>query len=45
MYTEGLVVTQENVPEVGANINSLFEYYDDDADAWYNWEGTYTVAE
>lgn len=45
VYTEGLVVTQENVPEVGANINSLFEYYDDDADAWYNWEGTYTVAE
>ena len=45
VYTEGLVVTPENVPEVGANINSLFDYYDDDPDAWYNWEGTYTVAE
>ena len=45
LYTEGLVVSDKNVPEVGANINSIFEYYDDDPDAWYNWEGTYTVSE
>lgn len=46
LYSEGLVVTQDNVPEVGANINSIFDYYDEnDKDAWYNWEGTYTVTE
>lgn len=45
LYSEGLVISQENVPEVGANINSAFDYYDDDPDAWYNWEGTYTVSE
>lgn len=45
LYTEGIVVTLENVPEVGANINSVFDYYDDDPDAWYNWEGTYVVTE
>lgn len=45
LYSEGLVITQDNVPEVGANINSVFDYYDDDKDAWYNWEGTYTISE
>ena len=45
LYSEGLVITQDNVPEVGANINSVFDYYDNDKDAWYNWEGTYTVSE
>lgn len=45
LYSEGLVISQDNVPEVGANINSIFDYYDDTADAWYNWEGTYTVSE
>ena len=45
LYSEGLVITKDNVPEVGANINSVFDYYTDDADEWYNWEGTYTVSE
>lgn len=45
LYSEGLVITQDNVPEVGANINSVFDYYTDDEDEWYNWEGTYTVSE
>lgn len=45
LYSEGKVVTEENVPEVGVNVNSIFDYYTDDADAWYNWEGTYTVVE
>ncbi len=45
LYSEGIVITPENVPEVGANINSVFDYYDDDADAWYNWEGTYEITE
>lgn len=45
LFSEGLVITEDNVPEVGANINSIFDYYDDDTDAWYNWEGTYTVSE
>lgn len=46
LYSEGLVVTQDNVPDVGANINSIFDYYDEnDKDAWYNWEGTYEVTE
>ncbi len=45
LYSEGMVVTQENVPDVGANINSVFDYYDDDPDAWYNWEGTYEITE
>ncbi|MBC5689513.1 substrate-binding domain-containing protein [Mediterraneibacter sp. NSJ-55] len=45
LYSEGVVITQDNVPEPGSNINSVFDYYDDDPDAWYNWEGTYTVKE
>lgn len=45
LYSEGVVITADNVPEVGANINSVFDYYDDDPDAWYNWEGTYIVGE
>lgn len=45
LYTEGIIVTPDNVPEVGANINSIFDYYTDDADEWYNWDGTYSVGE
>lgn len=46
LYSEGLVITKDNVPKVGANINSIFDYYDEnEKDAWYNWEGTYTVSE
>lgn len=45
LYTEGVVVSRDNVPEVGANINSVYDFYDDDPDAWYNWDGMYTVQE
>lgn len=40
VYTEGFVVTRENVPEAGQSIHALFDYYGgdpDDAEAWYNW--------
>lgn len=45
LYSEGMVITADNVPEPGANINSLFDYYTDDPSAWYNWEGTYIISE
>ncbi len=45
LYTEGVVISADNVPEVGVNINSVYDYYDDDPDAWYNWEGTYVTTE
>ena len=45
LYSEGMVITAENCPAPGANINSIFDYYTDDADAWYNWEGTYIISE
>lgn len=45
LYSEGMVITQENCPQPGANINSIFDYYTDDASAWYNWEGTYIISE
>ena len=45
LYSEGKVITAANVPAVGANINSVFAYYDDNPDAWYNWEGTYIISE
>lgn len=45
LYSEGMVVTQENCPAAGMNINSIFDYYTDDPDAWYNWEGTYIISE
>jgi len=47
----GIVTTVDNVPEVGADISSVFDYYGgskDDADAWYNWTdgpGIYTVTD
>ena len=45
LYSEGMVITPENCPAPGANINSIFDYYTDDASAWYNWEGTYIISE
>ena len=45
LFTEGLVVSKDNVPAVGANINSIFDYYTEDANEWYNWPDTYTVSE
>ena len=40
IYSEGRVVTPENVPEPGQSIHAAFDYYGgdpDDPDAWYNW--------
>lgn len=45
LYSYGKVITKDNVPEVGANVHTLFDYYDPDPDSWCNWEGTYTVTE
>jgi ABC-type sugar transport system substrate-binding protein len=39
VYTEGAIVTRENVPAVGTVIHTLYKYYDPNAtDAWYTWE-------
>ena len=43
-YAEGSVVTPDNVPASGQNINAAYSYYDaNDQDAWFNWEGTMTI--
>jgi len=39
IYTEGAIVTRENVPDVGTVIHTLYDYYDpEEKDAWYTWE-------
>lgn len=41
-----VVVDKNNVPDVGENVHTLFEYYDpDDKDAWYNQGTVYTVSD
>lgn len=45
LYSYGKVITRNNVPDVGANVHTIFDYYDSDPDSWCNWEGTYTVSE
>lgn len=40
IYSEGFVVTPDNVPAVGQSIHAVYDYYGmdpDDADAWFNW--------
>lgn len=40
IYTEGSIVTKDNVPAVGASIHCAFDYYDETItgeDAWWNW--------
>lgn len=42
------IVDKNNVPAVGANIHSVFNYYGgdpNDSNAWYNWGTPYTVTE
>ncbi|MEW5818275.1 MAG: substrate-binding domain-containing protein [Spirochaetota bacterium] len=39
IYSEGAIVTRENVPDVGTVIHTLYDYYDPNAtDVWYTWE-------
>jgi ABC-type sugar transport system substrate-binding protein len=50
IYSEGAIITRENVPAVGTVIHTLYDYYDENAtDAWYTWETAedkvYTVSE
>ena len=34
----GVILTKDNVPEEGASIHCLYDYYDaDDAEGWWNW--------
>ena len=41
-----IMVDKNNVPAVGDNVHTLFEYYDEnDANAWYNQGEIYTVAD
>ena len=40
LYTEGSIVTKDNVPDVGTSIHCAFDYYDETItgeDAWWNW--------
>jgi len=47
MYSEGIIVTPENVPDPGQSIHVVQSYYDpNDKDAWYFWDdgnGIYMV--
>lgn len=49
IYSEGIVVTRDNVPPVGASIHSIYSYYDpNETDAWYTWMdegGPYIISE
>lgn len=45
IYTSTELASALNAPEGGENINKMFSYYTDDPDAWYNWEGSYTISE
>ena len=43
-----MIIDETNVPEVGANIHSIFNYYGgdpDDSNAWYSKGEIYKVAE
>lgn len=38
LYSEGAIVTRENVPPIGVSIHTIFSYYDENAtDVWYKW--------
>lgn len=38
IYAKGVIITRDNVPEVGTNIHQVFDYYNnEDSGAWYNW--------
>lgn len=41
LYCKGTLVSRDNVPQRGDPIQSVFDYYTDDPNAWYNWEGGY----
>jgi hypothetical protein len=47
MYSEGVLVTPENVPQAGQSIHVVQSYYNpNDKDAWYLWDdgkGIYSV--
>jgi ABC-type sugar transport system substrate-binding protein len=50
IYSEGVIVTRENVPAVGTVIHTLYDYYDENAtDTWYTWstpeQKVYVVSE
>ncbi|MCQ5130127.1 hypothetical protein NE562_10680 [Butyricicoccus faecihominis] len=49
VYSDGVVTTIDNCPEVGATVHKYFDYYDpEDTDAWYTWDdgkGQYVVEE
>ncbi len=41
-----VMIDKNNVPQVGDNVHTLFQYYDaDDTDAWYNQGTIYTVSD
>ncbi len=38
LYFPGVLVSKNNVPDIGESIHSIFDYYaPEDKDAWYNW--------
>lgn len=41
VYCKGTLVGRDNVPQSGDPIQKVFDYYTDDPNAWYNWEGGY----
>ena len=51
LYSQGVIVGPNNVPEVGQSIHSVFNYYGgdpNDPNAWYNWkdgEGPYIITD
>ena len=51
LYSQGIIVGPNNVPEVGQSIHSVFNYYGGDPgdpDAWYNWQeagGPYIITD
>jgi len=41
-----IMIDKNNVPDVGANVHTLFEYYNpEDQDAWYNQGAIYTISD
>lgn len=51
IYASGMVITPNNVPDVGESIHAVFDYYGldkDDPDLWFNWtegDGPYIIEE
>ena len=40
MFCNGAIISPDNVPEVGASVHAVMDFYGgdpDDPDAWYNW--------